>query len=365
MTKRSNFHDYPISQILLTGLSIFFFLSSYIPLIKLDYWWIRIFDYPRFQKLIIHIMLIVAWWIFGENRNETLIWTGLLAVGVVYLSFQVAPYTFVGKKMIAKIPFEADRGIHLIVANVLQDNRNYHKVLKLIEKKNPDVVFLVETDQAWTDNLTPVQEKYPYSILVPQDNTYGLAFYSRLEIVRHDILHLIDDEVPSLEIDLRLNSGEIITIYAIHPTPPVPNENPTSTDRDAEILLVGKKSKENSKPSLVIGDLNDVAWSYTTSLFLKTSELADPRRGRGFYNTFHSKIPLFRWPLDHVFLSKYFGLSSIAVLPEIGSDHFPIELKAALCPQETVDAEKADAEDEREAGEKIQKGHENQKADQS
>jgi hypothetical protein len=40
-------------------------------------------------------------------------------------------------------------------------------------------------------------------------------------------------------------------------------------------------------------------------------------------------------------------------------------LKAALCPQETVDAEKADAEDEREAGEKIQKGHENQKADQS
>lgn len=344
--------------------TIFFIASAYIPLIKWDHWSIRIFDYPRFQKLVIHLLLIAVWWIFGEDRTESLIWTGPLGVGAIYLLFQVWPYTFFGKKMIDKVPFEKDRGIHLIIANVYQYNKNHEKALSLIQRKDPDVVFLVETNQEWIDRLKPLEEHYPYRILCPLENTYGLAFYSKLAIVKQQVLHLIDEEVPSLELDLKLGSGQVITLYAIHPTPPVPGENPSSTDRDAEILIVGKKSKANPNPSLVIGDLNDVAWSYTTSLFLKTSGLADPRRGRGFFNTFHAKIPLFRWPLDHVFLSRHFGLSEIRVLPGIGSDHFPIQLKAALTAKQSVDPDSATPGEEQEANEKIAKGHENQRADQ-
>lgn len=108
------------------------------------------------------------------------------------------------------------------------------------------------------------------------DNMYGLLLYSKLEIQRKEIHYLIDEEIPSLELDIKLRNGELITIYAIHPSPPVPGENEKSTERDAEILLVGGKSKENHLPSLVIGDPNDVAWSYTTELFLKNSEMADP-----------------------------------------------------------------------------------------
>ncbi|GAA0878764.1 hypothetical protein GCM10009119_17320 [Algoriphagus jejuensis] len=266
--------------------------------------------------------------------------------------------------MIQKVPYDSRNGIHLMIGNVYQYNRKFGKTLSLIQSRNPDLVFLVETDQAWADAMTPIHEGYPYRILCPLENTYGLVLYSRLPILRKEINYLIDEEVPSLEFDLELRGGQVITIYAIHPTPPVPGENSTSTERDAEILIVGKKSKANPLPSIVIGDLNDVAWSYTTSLFLKTSELADPRRGRGFFNTFHAKIPLFRWPLDHVFLSKQFGLAAIHVLPGIGSDHFPIELKATLTANDTTDTESATNEEEQEAEEKITNGHENQKADQ-
>jgi endonuclease/exonuclease/phosphatase (EEP) superfamily protein YafD len=359
-----NFQHHSTSRILLTGLSAFFFLSSYIPLIKLDFWWIRIFDYPRFQKLMIHLLLIGGWWLFGDDRTENLIWTSLLGTGSIYLFFQVWPYTFLGKRMIDRVPYDPQKGIHLMIGNVYQYNRKFEKALNLIRQRDPDFIFLVETDQAWADAMEPLHDSYPNRILVPLENTYGLVLYSKLPIVKQSINHLIDEDIPSLELDVRLRSGQIITIYAIHPTPPVPNENPTSTDRDAEILIVGKKSKANPKPSLVIGDLNDVAWSYTTSLFLKVSETADPRRGRGFYNTFHAKIPLFRWPLDHVFLSKHFGLSSLKVLPGIGSDHFPIELKATLTANDTTDTEEATPEEEVEARAKIIKGHENQKADQ-
>lgn len=345
-------------------LSAVFIASSYIPLIKVDHWSVRIFDYPRFQKLIIHLLLIVAWIIYGDENSQRLIWIALLAIGAVYLTTQVWPYTFFGKEMIKKTPFQDEKGIHLIIANVYQYNKSYHKVLRLIGERNPDLVFLVETNQAWADALKPLHESYPHRILVPLENTYGLVLYSKLPIVNYQIQHLIDEEIPSLELDLRLRGGQLITIYAIHPTPPVPSENPTSTERDAEILIVGKKSKANPNPSLVIGDLNDVAWSHTTSLFLKTSELTDPRRGRGFFSTFHAKIPLFRWPLDHVFLSSHFGLSAIHVLPGIGSDHFPIELKATLTGEDSADTETANVEEEQEATEKIAKGKETEKADQ-
>lgn len=341
-----------------------FMVFTWLPLIKLDYWWIRIFDYPRFQKLVVIAGLLAGYIVLGRQDEWFWGWIIAMVASLVYLSFLVWPYSFFGKKMIKKIPYNPDCGIHIIVGNIYQYNRKYEKALSLFQKNDPDLIFVVETDQAWIDGLKPLHSTYENQILLPLDNTYGLALFTKLPIVRKEILYLIDEEIPSLEIDLKLRNGQIITIYAIHPTPPVPGENPTSTERDAEILIVGKKSKANPLPSMVIGDLNDVAWSQSTSLFLKVSELADPRRGRGFFSTFHARYPFFRWPLDHIFLSSHFGLSRIKVLPNIGSDHFPIELKATLTRKQTTETESASQEEEVEARAKIIKGHQNQKADQ-
>jgi endonuclease/exonuclease/phosphatase (EEP) superfamily protein YafD len=88
--------------------------------------------------------------------------------------------------------------------------------------------------------------------------------------------------------------------------------------------MVAKEVKKSGKPAIVIGDLNDVAWSYTTDLFTKISGLLDPRVGRGFYNTFHAKTPFLRFPLDHVFCSTDFKLVRLARLENFSSDHFPI-----------------------------------------
>ncbi|GMQ29457.1 endonuclease/exonuclease/phosphatase family protein [Algoriphagus confluentis] len=343
--------------LILTGITAFFILATFVPLVKLDYWWIRIFDYPRLQKLVILVALGVFWIILDGDDPMKLIGLGSVGLALIYLSVQVWPYTILGKKMIQRVPFSKDNGLHLIVGNVYQFNTDYSKTIQLIKKRNPDAVFLVETNQRWVDGLKRIEEDFPYRILLPKENTYGLAFYSKLPILREEINYLLDPEIPSLEVDLKLNSGQRITLYGIHPTPPVPGENSKSTERDAEILMIGKKSQANPNPSLVIGDLNDVAWSYTTSLFLKISQMADPRRGRGFYSTFHAKVPFFRWPLDHVFLSRHFGLSSLQVLPGMGSDHFPIEIKATLSPEKTTETIRANGDEKKEARAKIINGH--------
>ncbi|WPR76102.1 endonuclease/exonuclease/phosphatase family protein [Algoriphagus sp. NG3] len=347
-----------MTELLLRVFSAFFIFATFFPLVKLDYWWVRVFDYPRLQKLVIILILGLLWLLnFGTSpTSEPYIWLGLLGTCAIFLTSKVLPFTLLGSKMIDSVPFDEERGIHILVANVYQYNDAYHKAVDLVKNTDPDVVFLVETDKAWEKGISEIEEIFPFQIKIPLDNTYGLLFYTKLEIVSKEINYLVDEEIPSLELELKLRNGEIITIYAIHPTPPVPGENTESTERDAEILIVGKKSQKNKRPTLVIGDLNDVAWSYTTELFLKISEMADPRRGRGLFNTFHAKVPLFRWPLDHIFLSKHFGLASLKVESEIGSDHFPISMRAVLTPLDTADTLEANGEEKKEAREKINRG---------
>jgi hypothetical protein len=74
-----------------------------------------------------------------------------------------------------------------------------------------------------------------------------------------------------------------------------------------------------------------------------------PPLTRGLCPTFVAMLPLLRWPLDHVFFEESFILLELAVLDDIGSDHFP--LFVALCHdssaavrQQKPEAERADRE---------------------
>ena len=243
-----------------------------------------------------------------------------------------------------------------MVANVYQYNNDYQRLVTLALKQQPDTILLVETDKAWQSGIAGLEKMYNHKILLPMDNTYGMLFYSKLPIVQHEVMYLIHDDIPSIKLTLLLESGDEVLMICIHPKPPMPQHSKESSDRDAEILLAGKMAKAYGGPSIIMGDLNDVAWSHTTRIFLRTSSMADPRRGRGLFSTFHAKVPFFRWPLDHIFLSHHFGVVNMQVLDSIGSDHFPIWIKAAITPQPTATILHADEGDVKEANEKIAEG---------
>jgi endonuclease/exonuclease/phosphatase (EEP) superfamily protein YafD len=157
-----------------------------------------------------------------------------------------------------------------------------------------------------------------------------------------------------------LPSGEKVLIYFLHPAPPSPTENETSTERDAELLLIAKEVKDKDEPVIVTGDMNDVAWSYTTRLFRKISKMLDPRVGRGMFSTFHAKYPLIRWPLDHLFHSPHFTVIQVKRLPYFCSDHFPIliELELSKGIEKVHKGLEEKPGDEEVADEKIEKGKE-------
>lgn len=156
---------------------------------------------------------------------------------------------------------------------------------------------------------------------------------------------------------VRLPGAGRVEVHFVHPSPPSPTENDASTDRDAELVLVGTDVAGRDVPAIVCGDLNDVAWSRTTRLFRKISGLLDPRRGRGMCNTYHANWFFMRWPLDHLFHSRHFTLVDMRRLSKIGSDHFPVLVRLAYEPERRgqQSAPAADAEDHEEAREKLEK----------
>ncbi|HUR57362.1 MAG TPA: endonuclease/exonuclease/phosphatase family protein, partial [Opitutaceae bacterium] len=207
----------------------------------------------------------------------------------------------------------------------------------------------------WERHLDSLQPEYPHAIKRPLDNSYGMHVYSRLPLEEARVEFLVERDIPSMHATLVLRSGQRVRAHFLHPTPPSPTENPRSTERDAELIIVAKRVAEERGPVIVTGDLNDVAWSTTTRLFCKLSRLLDPRIGRGMYNTFHARWPFLRWPLDHIFHSDDFTLVALRRLPAIGSDHFPILAELMFQPERAAEQEAphADRGDQALAHEKL------------
>ncbi|WPC35202.1 endonuclease/exonuclease/phosphatase family protein [Acinetobacter sp. YWS30-1] len=335
---------------------------SFWSLIPRDEWWIRGADFPRLQILVLGFIAFVLFLLvdYPWTAFNQLLFVGLIAA-LAYQLKMVLPYTFVWKKQVKQVKqdqLDPDRQISLIVSNVLTTNTKYHLLIEQIQTHQPDLVLTLETDHAWQDALAVIEPDYPYRVPVPLDNLYGMHLYSKLELSETEVKFILSDEIPSIHTKVLLRSGQPVQLYCLHPKPPSPTEAKDSTLRDAELLIVGDQIKDLDESCIVMGDLNDVAWSRTTRLFQRISGLLDPRVGRRYVNTFHADYPLLRWSLDHVFHSTDFALVHMERLKHVGSDHFPVYLvlqTGRVFEHHQEELEETD-QDDQEAKEAIQEG---------
>lgn len=335
---------------------------SFWSLIPRDEWWIRGADFPRLQILVLGFIAFVLFLLVDHpwTAFNQLLFVGLIAA-LAYQLKMVLPYTFVWKKQVKQVKqdqLDPDRQISLIVSNVLTTNTKYHLLIEQIQIHQPDLVLTLETDDAWQDALAVIEPDYPYRVPVPLDNLYGMHLYSKLELSETEVKFILSDEIPSIHTKVLLRSGQPVQLYCLHPKPPSPTEAKDSTLRDAELLIVGDQIKDLDESCIVMGDLNDVAWSRTTRLFQRISGLLDPRVGRRYVNTFHADYPLLRWSLDHVFHSTDFALVHMERLKHVGSDHFPVYLvlqTGRVFEHHQEELEETD-QDGQEAKEAIQEG---------
>ena len=347
-------------QTILLGLAGVLVLATALPLARVPFWWVRSFDFPRLQLFALLVAVGAGLAIVGvaTGGTDTVALAALALVGLsaLYQAVRIWPYTPLARvQSVAAEAAEEGRRLRLVISNVLMTNRDRERWLSVVRDADPDVVVAVETDAWWAETTGTLAATHPHAIQLPQDDTYGMCVYSRFEIEDVRVEHLVEKEVPSLFLTLRLPAGDAVRCVFLHPRPPRPDTGQDSTLRDAELVLAARKVKDCTGPVVVAGDLNDVAWSDTTRLFQKLSGLLDPRVGRGLFATFHADHAWLRYPLDHVFHSDELALVDLARLPHVGSDHFPMCITLAVCPEQEGDQEApdADADDQEDAAEKV------------
>lgn len=327
---------------------------------------IRVFDYPRAQ---IAAGLVVALLAFAGARSrrgrEGLLWLVTLTVVLGYQLARIVPYA-------PGYPIEAvgvakcgpGNSFRVMVANVLQTNRDAAALLARVREADPDVLLLDETDAWWERAVAPLN-----ALSAPHRRAAGqhLRADAVLPVAAGEARDTPPDRSghPSVRAGIRLASGATVIFYGLHPRPPVPGVD--TAQRDAELVLVGREIKRAGKAALVAGDMNDVAWSDTSRLFQKVGELIDPRVGRGLYPTFPAHLPpVLRWPLDHVFFTDEIAPMKFGRLPPFGSDHLAVATTLCFSPKlaPVQDAPDVDRGDRERASETIAEGVEEEREEQ-
>ena len=298
-----------------------------LPLSAAQAWWVRMWDFPR-----VHIaagfalLAVLALFMPGVPR---LILLALALAGAAYQVWRIRPYTPLARHEMDFAPDSAD-AVTLFTANVLMENTDHARLIALIERTDPDVVFLMETDAAWLQALEPVLARYPSVLREPRDDYYGLVFATRLEMAEGQVVYLTPDETPSVLAQLKAPDGRAFRFVGLHPQPPVPGQD--TEERDAQITYAARFARATGLPVVAMGDFNEAAWSDRAQHFKRVGGYVDPRIGRGLFASFNANHPMIRCPIDQIYVTGEVAMVAFELLERFGSDHLALRARIRLDP---------------------------------
>ncbi|WNL38692.1 endonuclease/exonuclease/phosphatase family protein [Halomonas sp. PAMB 3232] len=354
------------------GLTLALITVSLLPEIPSGHWAIRLWEFPRLQlSLVIAVTLLLLTlhaWLARARKEHAVLLVALLATGA-WQGSHILPFTPVWPDEVAEASAQTlsnQSTFKIMTANLDFQNDRYEEALEVIKREDPDIALLIEVDSGWEDSLAPLDELYEYREGDVRGEGLGIVVWSRIPLQNARVEHLVSERRASIFATLDVPGIGPVRYAGIHPVPPglkerTPNdggetERRNSRERDAELMLVAERVAEDADNRwIVTGDFNDAAWSNTTRLFKELSELKDPRRGRGLLSTYHTEYPLWRYPIDHMFVSDGFELVELDRVTIEGSDHFAITttLTAAAKDQAPPDAPQ---EAQQDADELIEEG---------
>lgn len=327
--------------------SLILIITTILPRLADQHWFFRVWDFGKVQLVILHIIVLGLAFLFIEFSSWWLIAMQVgLGISLLLNVIVLLPFTPLYKTHDQPKSANNSASVSIISVNVYQFNDEYQKLLDLVEEIKPDILLTMESNYSWDQALKKLDKDYKYSKKIPQENTYGMHFFTNLEIENIKVNHFVAEDIPSIECTMKTQDGWEFVFYGVHPPPPSPTEEETSKERDGELLSIAKIVKDLEKPVVVCGDFNNVAWANSSMLFKRVSQLIDPRVGRGFVSTFHADYWYMRFPIDLFFHSKHVYIEDFKTLRHIGSDHFPLFSKFYIGTTENPEAEHVDEHEE-------------------
>lgn len=230
---------------------------------------------------------------------------------------------------------DADFGhVKILSANLHSSNKDHQTVFDLIKAEQPDIILLMEVNDAWMRDLRSLNNAYPSHRSVP-DGTgdFGISVWSRLPIVNAEF-SLMKDPQPAALVDVPQFDGSFkftdaggreraIRFIGLHPMTPLKPEKVRA--RDAVLgRTAAAVAARPDLPTIVAGDFNATRYCHVMQPLATEAKLKDVTS------------PLrFSWPntwswwamgirIDHVLATDAWRVVDVHAGRDIHSDHLPI-----------------------------------------
>ncbi len=218
--------------------------------------------------------------------------------------------------------------LRVMTINVRASNARYDDVRAVIERVDPDVVFLPENTDLWAAGLAPLRERYPYVIDGKSASVFSLFLFSRLPLSDAAIIQLPQPGGFPAIVARACREGAdndmtCVRIIGIHPPPPIAAE--WAKKRDAVFsALPALIASPDADRTIVLGDLNCTPWSPLFRDLMTATGLRSTAAGIDLSPTWYSRWLPFGLMIDHILVGTAITVQGHDVGGEVGSDHFPV-----------------------------------------
>jgi endonuclease/exonuclease/phosphatase (EEP) superfamily protein YafD len=284
--------------------------GTWLGLLGRFHWALDLFSHFRWQYLLICVVGVA--WSLALKRPR---WIQALCLASLLVN---AAALFLAKGDPA---YATTDGPHLRVVslNVQAGNPDKAQVLEYLRATDADLFFLMEVDAEWAAALAELAATHPHHLEWPQEDNFGLAFFSRVPLQSLEVIHTSQRGPPSIRARLT-HAGRELAILGIHPPPPIGRR--LSQIRDTQLADTAALVASLDVPVLVVGDLNATPWSHGLRL-LRDGTTLDHRSPDPSWTPTWNVAFVFPIPIDHALVTPPLVVARRKIGPEVGSDHRP------------------------------------------
>ncbi|MBK8583208.1 MAG: endonuclease/exonuclease/phosphatase family protein [Flavobacteriales bacterium] len=212
-------------------------------------WWVRMFDLPRAQMIVLGVVAMVLFAVNGNWGTPELVALTLLFISDLPGAKSLPLHPVCSGDVQARGTARQRRAPHVDRGQRAGHEPRCLPFLRIVEQHDPDLVLTLESDAWWENALEPLERsgrmpsRYRWTICT------ACTCSPASRLTNTEVRYLVEDDVPSIRTTVVLPSGAKVTVHGVHPRPPAPGENDTAKERDAELLLVARNRGRAVPPS--------------------------------------------------------------------------------------------------------------------
>lgn len=225
--------------------------------------------------------------------------------------------------------------VKIVTLNVWARNTGYDLVQQYILDSDADVVGLVEATPQWRQEISQLSDRYPYRIACEDQGDFcRQVLLSRHPFGGGGVEPLADSSSFVIWGELQVPGAteNSVTLVLTHLTRPFIADADNAGRREGdvpaltqtrEIESLARRLGQFGPDVILMGDLNAAPWSRVQQALRRATGLDN----RGFLApSWPSWAPApLRLPIDHILTRGAPRISDLAVGPDVGSDHRPVE----------------------------------------